>query len=108
MPFEAASTRRARKRCKFYSAVAESLCGVTQQSFDFVKCRCPSGGFLLSCQETGKSKIRENMIEANQGVYYKMTKEEVYEHLAQVYLGKKSQNKNDFKKNFSFRRSLET
>jgi hypothetical protein len=44
------------------------------------------------------------MLETTQGTYYKMTKEEIYEHLAQVYLGKKSQDKKDFTKNFHFPR----
>ena len=33
------------------------------------------------------------MLENTQGTHLKMTKEEIYEHLAQVYLGKKSQDK---------------
>lgn len=42
--------------------------------------------------------------EATQGIYHKMTKEEIYEHLAQVYLGKKSQDKKVFAKNTFFSR----
>jgi len=44
------------------------------------------------------------MIETTQGTYFKMTKEEIYEHLAQVYLGKKAQTQIDIKKGFSFPR----
>ena len=42
------------------------------------------------------------MPEITQGIYQKMTKEEIYEHLAQVYLGKRSQDKKDFVKNLPF------
>jgi len=42
------------------------------------------------------------MLETTQGTYYKMTKEEIYEHLAQVYLGKKSQQQAEPKKTFHF------
>lgn len=41
------------------------------------------------------------MLETAQGTYLKMTKEEIYEHLAQVYLGKKSQQQIEPKKNTS-------
>ncbi len=44
------------------------------------------------------------MRETTQASYFKMTKEEIYEHLAQVYLGKKSQDKKDLPKKTFFSR----